>query len=61
MRHSCAHIMARAVMRLYDGVSLAFGPTTGNGFYYDFDLKHKMSEEDFPRIEAETINVPITA
>jgi threonyl-tRNA synthetase len=40
-------------MRLYDGVSLAFGPTTGNGFYYDFDLPHKISEEDFPRIEAE--------
>jgi threonyl-tRNA synthetase len=53
LRHSCAHIMARAVMRLYEGVSLAFGPTTGNGFYYDFDLKHKISEEDFPRIEAE--------
>ena len=53
LRHSCAHIMARAVMRLYDGVSLAFGPTTGNGFYYDFDLPHKISEEDFPKIEAE--------
>src|SRR5262245_43435346 len=32
MRHSCAHIMARAVMRLYPGVQLAFGPTTDNGF-----------------------------
>jgi threonyl-tRNA synthetase len=53
MRHSCAHIMARAVMRLFPGVSLAFGPTTGNGFYYDFDLEHKLNEEDFPRIEAE--------
>lgn len=53
MRHSCAHIMARAVMRLYPGVGLAFGPTTGHGFYYDFDLKTPISEEDFPRIEAE--------
>ncbi|MEW4526320.1 threonine--tRNA ligase [Maioricimonas sp. JC845] len=53
LRHSCAHVMARAVMRLYDGVGLAFGPTTGNGFYYDFDLEHPISEEDFPRIEAE--------
>lgn len=53
LRHSCAHIMARAVMRLYDGVGLAFGPTTGNGYYYDFDLAQKISEEDFPRIEAE--------
>jgi len=53
MRHSCAHIMARAVMRLYDGVQLAFGPTIEGGFYYDFDLEHKLSEEDFPAIEAE--------
>jgi threonyl-tRNA synthetase len=53
MRHSCAHVMARAVMRLYGGVQLAFGPTIDNGFYYDMDLPHKLSEEDFPAIEAE--------
>lgn len=53
LRHSCAHVMARAVMRLYEGTGLAFGPTTGNGFYYDFDLETPISEEDFPRIEAE--------
>ncbi len=53
LRHSCAHIMARAVMRLYPGVGLAFGPTTGTGYYYDFDLATPISEEDFPRIEAE--------
>lgn len=53
MRHSAAHVMARAVMRLYPGVGLAFGPTTGHGFYYDFDLETKISEDDFPRIEDE--------
>ena len=53
LRHSAAHVMARAVMRLYDGVGLAFGPTTGNGFYYDFDLETTISEEDFPKIEQE--------
>jgi threonyl-tRNA synthetase len=53
LRHSAAHIMARAVMRLYPGVSLAFGPTTPNGFYYDFELKDKIVEADFARIEAE--------
>jgi threonyl-tRNA synthetase len=53
MRHSCAHVMARAIMRLFDGVGLAFGPTLGNGFYYDFDLATPISEDDFPRIEAE--------
>jgi threonyl-tRNA synthetase len=53
MRHSAAHVMAQAVMRLFDGVQLAFGPTTATGFYYDFALSHPLSEEDFPRIEAE--------
>ena len=53
MRHSCAHVMAQAVMRLYDGVQLAFGPTTASGFYYDFALPQGLSEADFPRIEAE--------
>jgi threonyl-tRNA synthetase len=53
LRHSCAHVMARAVMRLYPGVGLAFGPTTSTGFYYDFDLSAPLREEDFPRIEAE--------
>ena len=53
MRHSAAHVMARAVMRLYPDVGLAFGPTTGHGFYYDFDLEQTISEDDFPRIEEE--------
>ncbi len=53
LRHSSAHVMAQAVMRLYEGVSLAFGPTTDGGFYYDFDIPKTISEEDFPKIEAE--------
>lgn len=57
MRHSCAHVMARAVMRLYEGVRLAFGPTTEHGFYYDMDLDHAISEEDFPAIEAEMAKI----
>src|SRR5690606_34724311 len=57
MRHSCAHIMARAVMRLFDGVELAFGPTVENGFYYDFSLEHAISEADFPKIEAEMAKI----
>ena len=43
--------MARAVMRLYPGVQLAFGPTIENGFYYDIDSTPPIKEEDFPRIE----------
>ncbi len=53
MRHSCAHVMARAVMRLFPGVQLAFGPTTATGFYYDIDSPTPVTEADFPRIEAE--------
>ncbi|MCA9129465.1 MAG: threonine--tRNA ligase [Planctomycetales bacterium] len=57
LRHSCAHVMARAVMRLFEGVSLAFGPTINNGFYYDFDLKQKLSVDDFEAIEAEMAKI----
>ncbi|MFM2012014.1 MAG: Threonine--tRNA ligase [Planctomycetota bacterium] len=53
LRHSSAHIMARAVMRIFPDVSLAFGPTISNGFYYDFLLPHKLTEEDFAKIEQE--------
>jgi threonyl-tRNA synthetase len=53
LRHSCAHVMARAVMRLFPGVQLAFGPTVENGFYYDIDSPTPIREEDFPRIEEE--------
>src|ERR1700732_4896527 len=57
LRHSCAHIMARAVMRLFPGVQLAFGPTIENGFYYDIDATPPIGEEDFPRIEAEMAKI----
>lgn len=53
MRHSTAHVMAAAVCRLYDDVQLDIGPATENGFYYDFDLPHRLTPEDFPRIEEE--------
>src|SRR6516162_5083575 len=53
LRHSCAHVMARAVMRLFPGVQLAFGPALENGFYYDVDSTQPIREDDFPRIEAE--------
>jgi threonyl-tRNA synthetase len=53
MRHSAAHVMARAVMRIKKGVQLAFGPTVEGGFYYDFEIPEPLKEEDFPAIEAE--------
>jgi threonyl-tRNA synthetase len=57
MRHSAAHVMARAVMRLYEGVQLAFGPTIEGGFYYDFQLPKPITEADFPAIEAEMAKI----
>lgn len=53
IRHSTSHIMAQAVTRLYPGTKLGIGPTIEGGFYYDFDLKRRLSAEDFPAIEEE--------
>src|SRR6266487_1944959 len=53
LRHSCAHVMARAVLRLFPGAQFAFGPALANGFYYDIDSPTPIREEDFPRIEEE--------
>lgn len=54
MRHSLAHITAAAVQHLWSGAKFGVGPVVENGFYYDIDLGDKtISEEDFPRIEAE--------
>src|SRR6184192_576273 len=46
LRHSCAHVMARAVMRLFPGAQLAFGPALEHGFYYDIDATPPIKEED---------------
>ena len=53
LRHSCAHVMATAICRLWPDVQLAAGPPVENGFYYDMDLAHRITPEDFPRIEEE--------
>lgn len=53
MRHSLAHIMATAIVQLWPQAKLGVGPVVENGFYYDVDLgKTRLSEEDFPKIEA---------
>ena len=54
LRHSCAHLLAAAVLRIWPEARLDIGPPTREGFYYDFDLDgHRFSPEDFERIEAE--------
>ncbi len=57
LRHSCAHIMAHAVKRLYPMAKFGIGPTIEDGFYYDMELDHQLTPEDLPRIEAEMTKI----
>ena len=52
-RHSAAHLVARAILNIFEDVQIDIGPKTDDGFYYDVDLPHRISPEDFPKIEAE--------
>jgi threonyl-tRNA synthetase len=51
LRHSASHIMAEAVQKLFPDAKLGIGPSIENGFYYDFDLAHRLTDEDLVRIE----------
>ncbi|MDR2812349.1 MAG: threonine--tRNA ligase [Puniceicoccales bacterium] len=53
IRHSAAHVLAAAVQYLFPSVKFDIGPATDDGFYYDFDLDHKFTTDDFQKIEAE--------
>jgi threonyl-tRNA synthetase len=53
LRHSCAHVMATAILRLWPDAQFAAGPPVENGFYYDVELQHRITPEDFAAIEAE--------
>jgi len=50
LRHSASHVMAQAVTELFPGTTLAIGPSTDDGFYYDFDSPHTLTTEDFQAI-----------
>ena len=53
LRHSCAHVLATAILRIWPEAQFAAGPPVENGFYYDVDLPHRISPEDFAKIEEE--------
>ncbi|MGA1124147.1 MAG: threonine--tRNA ligase [Chthoniobacterales bacterium] len=57
LRHSCAHVLAEAMLRLWPEAQFAAGPPVEQGFYYDVDLPHRVSPEDFPKIEAEMAKI----
>ena len=53
LRHSCSHVLATALLRIFPDAKLDIGPPTDTGFYYDVDLDHKLTTEDLSRLEAE--------
>src|SRR3984885_10370434 len=53
IRHSAAHVLATAILRLWPDAQFAYGPPVENGFYYDLELGHRIAPEDFEKIEAE--------
>ena len=53
IRHSAAHVMATAILRIWPDAQFAYGPPVENGFYYDLECSHRISPEDFEKIEAE--------
>jgi threonyl-tRNA synthetase len=53
IRHSCAHVLATAIATLWPDAQFAAGPPVENGFYYDMELSHRITPEDFPKIEEE--------
>ncbi|MDN6626127.1 MAG: threonine--tRNA ligase [Pisciglobus halotolerans] len=57
LRHSAAHLLANALVHLYPGIHFGVGPTIDNGFYYDTDGEHVITEEELPKIEAEMMSI----
>lgn len=53
LRHSTAHVLAQAVLKLFPAAKLGIGPAIENGFYYDFELSKTLTPDDFPAIEKE--------
>ena len=53
LRHSAAHVLATAILKIWPEAQFAAGPPVENGFYYDVELPHRISPEDFEKVEAE--------
>src|SRR6059058_3211299 len=56
LRHSASHVLATAILKIWPEAQFAAGPPVENGFYYDIDLAHRISPDDFAKIEAEMKN-----
>lgn len=60
IRHSCAHLLGHAIKQLWPDTKMAIGPTIKNGFYYDVDLAHSLTEEDLDNIEKRMLKLAKT-
>ncbi|BDF94207.1 MULTISPECIES: threonine--tRNA ligase [Pseudoalteromonas] len=60
IRHSCAHLIGHAVKQLFPEAKMAIGPTIDNGFYYDIDMEHSLSQEDLDAIEKRMLQLAKT-
>ena len=60
IRHSCAHLLGHAMKQLWPDAKMAIGPTIENGFYYDIDLEHKLTDEDVAALEKRMLELAKT-
>jgi threonyl-tRNA synthetase len=60
IRHSCAHLIGHAVKQLFPDAKMAIGSTIDNGFYYDIDMEHSLSQEDLDAIEKRMLQLAKT-
>ncbi len=60
MRHSCAHLLGHALKQLYPTAKMAIGPVIENGFYYDIDLEHRLTEDNIATIEKRMLQLAKT-
>ncbi|MBB1299783.1 threonine--tRNA ligase [Pseudoalteromonas sp. SR44-5] len=60
IRHSCAHLIGHAVKQLFPDAKMAIGPTIDNGFYYDIDMEHSLSQDDLEAIEKRMLQLAKT-
>src|SRR5439155_26599543 len=56
LRHSASHVLATAILKIWPQAQFAAGPPVEHGFYYDVDLPHRISPDDFEKLEAEMKN-----
>ncbi len=61
IRHSCAHLLGHAIKQLFPNVKMAIGPVIDNGFYYDVDLEHSLSQEDLEKLEKRMLELAKTS